>query len=114
MAARFRMRDPNTGAVIMRETDFLTRYLFSVSIAWNDYNQKVFTHDGLTKGRPYAYIYNPNIHSMSVMPDSSGHQSYFDITFSGNQVTVKQNKANGVSDSYRIGKDNVIIHFGVY
>ncbi|MDO7217697.1 hypothetical protein [Acinetobacter nosocomialis] len=123
MTICMRTRDPVTGKLIVRETDFLTRFLFAVEIPWNDRDVHTYSHDGLTSGTPFYHIRQCGIGSYNAITYSniSYLASHFDISFRGNIVTVQQiwnaeyiNRYPGPDYIYEDAHSKITIIFGVY
>jgi len=129
MTICMRTRDPVTGKLIVRETDFLTRFLFAVEIPWNDRDIHTFSHDGFTSGTPFFHIKHIGLGSWNGFGEWSGMSpmplaylpSYFDVKFNGNIVTLQQvwvaeYKSNYPGPYYykESAHPNITVIFGVY
>lgn len=112
MAAKFRVYDAG-GGLVFDESMLLTKYLTSVTFAWNDFSTKTVTHDGLTGGTPFYHVVN---HNRQLPPNKLlrweylGTGTYIECSFSGNVATVKQiNAGRGI-----VGTESVVVHIGVF
>lgn len=128
MTICMRTRDPETGKLIVRETDFLTRFLFAVEIPWNDRELHTFTHAGLSSGTPFFHVKHIGYGSWNGFGIWSGMDpmplsyvpSWFDVHFNGDTVTCQQIwiAEFGGSDGPWYYKDadhpNITVIFGVY
>lgn len=129
MTICMRTRDPVSGKLIVRETDFLTRFLFAVEIPWNDRDVHTYTHAGLTSGTPFFHVKHIGLGSWNGFGIFSGADpmplayipSYFDVKFDGNVVTMQQVWVAGYQDNYpgpyymhEDAHPKLTIIFGVY
>lgn len=128
MTICMRTRDGQTGKVIVRETDFLTRFLFAVEIPWDDRDIHTFTHAGLTSGTPFFHVKHIGYGSWNSFGIWSGVDpmplsyvpSWFDVHFNGNTVTLQQiwiAEFQGSGGPWYYHEDahpNITVIFGVY
>ncbi len=118
--ALLKIRDKDTGDVVMDEYDFISRHLMSIEIAFNDTDQHSIWVPGLDTGTPY-YIFDPqsNKHTVNVTTgmNTTGFFSYIEVSFSGSTVTYQHKYAtslNSGGQSNTINRNNVWLHIGVY
>ena len=111
MAAKFRVYDAG-GSVVIDENMLMCRYLTVASIAYNDFTEKTITHAGFMQGTPFYHVVNHNRHGLSIGGGVMGTASYIQCSFSGATATFKQVALVG-GYSYS-GRENLIIHFGVF
>ncbi|MDC5144984.1 hypothetical protein OHW32_17655 [Acinetobacter baumannii] len=113
MTFGLRTRNPD-GSTLISEEDFLTRFLISTTIAWDDQTEHVISHAGFASGTPFYVVDHPHLHSVNVndLP-IIGYPSEIQVSFSGTTAIYKQVWKVGSSAQY-IGRSPITIHFGVY
>lgn len=115
-----KIRDAETGNVVMDENDFISRHLMSIEIPFSDTAQHTLTVPGLDTGTPY-YIFDPksNMHTINVTTGmyTSGYFSYIEVSFSGGTVTYQHKYVTSLTSGglrNYVNGNNVWLHIGVY
>lgn len=115
MAAIFRVRDEN-GTIRIDENMLLSRYIATVTIAWNDVSAHTFTHPAFSLGTPFYHVVNHNRHELNILdPNAVGTPSYVECSFTSTSVTYQQvwTVLNNSQFNY-VGRNDLIVHFGVF
>lgn len=118
--AYLNIRDENTGKVILRETDLISRHLMTITLAKQDFTQRQFAVDGITEGIPYV-VYDCNQNYVGLNANTSIVVRIpfcrFEWSISGNVITVKQTPLSPSSENSSFisaRRQPTYVHVGVY